>query len=178
MAEVEHHPESESKALPPADLDQPPTERNERPVGIEGNLEVKPPDPSDFDREALARVYRLMLTSRRLDEKMMTLLKQGRGFFHIGGAGHEAAQAAIGMYARPGHDWFAFYYRDLCMALSLGLSPREALLAHLAKDDDPNSGGRQMPEHFGLKDKNVITTSSSVGAQFLPGLGLGLAAQR
>jgi 2-oxoisovalerate dehydrogenase E1 component len=178
MAEVEHHPESESKALPPADLDQPPTERNERPVGTEGNLEVKPPDPSDFDREALARVYRLMLTSRRLDEKMMTLLKQGRGFFHIGCAGHEAAQAAIGMYARPGHDWFAFYYRDLCMALSLGLSPREALLAHLAKDDDPNSGGRQMPEHFGLKDKNVITTSSSVGAQFLPGLGLGLAAQR
>ena len=85
-----------------------------------------------------------MMLSRRLDEKMMTLLKQGKGHFHIGCAGHEAVQSAIGQYSRPGegpgHDWFCFYYRDLCMALSLGMTPREALLAHLAKADDPKIG--------------------------------------
>jgi 2-oxoisovalerate dehydrogenase E1 component len=70
------------------------------------------------------------------------------------------------------------YYRDLCMALSLGMTTRETLLAHLAKRDDPNSGGRQMAEHFGLRDQNVMTTSSSVGAQFLPAVGFGFAAQR
>ena len=150
----------------------------EPPITYEGDFDIVPASPSDFKEGELLKVYRTMLTSRRLDEKMMTLLKQGKGFFHIGCAGHEAAQAAVGMHARPGYDWFCMYYRDMTMNLSLGLTPREALLAHLAKADDPNSGGRQMPEHFGLRDKNVMTTSSSVGAQFLPALGFGMAAQQ
>jgi 2-oxoisovalerate dehydrogenase E1 component len=145
---------------------------------IEGTLDVTVRGPSAFDRDQLLHSYRTMLLSRRLDEKMITLLKQGKGFFHIGCAGHEAAQAAVGMHARPGHDWFCMYYRDLCMALSLGMTARETLLAHLAKRDDPNSGGRQMAEHFGQRDKNVMTTSSSVGAQFLPAVGFGFAVQR
>jgi 2-oxoisovalerate dehydrogenase E1 component len=148
----------------------------------EGDLEVAPLTPDDFDADDLRRRFRTMMMSRRLDEKMMTLLKQGKGHFHIGCAGHEAAQSAVGMYSQPGegagHDWFCFYYRDLCMALSLGMRPKDAFLAHLAKRDDPNSGGRQMPEHFGLKDKNVMTTSSSVGSQFLPALGFGMAIQQ
>lgn len=148
------------------------------PVNYEGDLEVNLRGPESFDADTLMQSYRTMLLSRQLDVKMMTLLKQGKGFFHIGCQGHEAAQAAIGLHAQPGHDWFCFYYRDLCMALALGMTPREALLAHLAKADDPNSGGRQMPEHFGLRDKNVMTTSSSVGAQFLPALGFGFSIQR
>lgn len=147
-------------------------------VTYEGDLDVEPLDPDGFDPETLLHSYRTMLLSRRLDEKMMTLLKQGKGFFHIGCSGHEAAQAAVGLHARPGHDWFCMYYRDLCMTLSLGMSSRDAMLAHLAKADDPNSGGRQMPEHFGQRDLNIMTTSSSVGAQFLPSLGFGLAAQQ
>jgi 2-oxoisovalerate dehydrogenase E1 component len=143
-----------------------------------GALDIQPVSPEDFEEETLLTVYRTMRLSRRLDEKMLTLLKQGKGFFHIGCAGHEAAQAAVGLLSKPGHDWFAMYYRDLCMALSLGLTTKEQLLAHNAKADDPNSGGRQMAEHFGLRDKNIITTSSSVGAQFLPGLGLAMGIQR
>ncbi|MFQ5568165.1 MAG: thiamine pyrophosphate-dependent enzyme [Rhodothermales bacterium] len=148
--------------------------------GIEhdGTLTIHPVSVADFDEETLLRVYRTMLTSRRLDEKMLTLLKQGKGFFHIGCAGHEAAQAAVGLLSRPGHDWFALYYRDLCMALMLGLTPEETMLAHMAKADDPNSGGRQMSEHYSLPDKHVITTASSVGAQYLPGLGMGFGVQR
>ena len=148
------------------------------PVDYEGDLDVELRGPSDFDADTLMQSYRTMLLSRQLDEKMITLLKQGKGFFHIGCEGHEAAQAAVGLHSRPGHDWFCFYYRDLCMALSMGMTPRETLLAHLAKADDPNSGGRQMAEHFGLRDKNVMTTSSSVGAQFLPALGFGFSVQR
>ena len=148
----------------------------------DSDLDVAPLTPDDFDADLLRQRLRTMMLSRRLDEKMMTLLKQGKGHFHIGCAGHEAAQSAIGLYSTPGegpgHDWFCFYYRDLCMALSLGMTPREAFLAHLAKADDPNSGGRQMPEHFGLKHLNVMTTSSSVGSQFLPALGFGLAIQQ
>jgi len=148
----------------------------------DGSIEIDKLSPDDFDGDELRQRLRTMMLSRRLDEKMLTLLKQGKGHFHIGCAGHEAVQSAIGRYSRPGegpgYDWFCFYYRDLCMALSLGMTPREALLAHLAKADDPNSGGRQMPEHFGLKHLNVMTTASSVGAQFNPGVGFGFAIQQ
>ncbi|MFO8099682.1 MAG: dehydrogenase E1 component subunit alpha/beta [Salinibacter sp.] len=151
-------------------------------IESDGSLDIKRLGPTDFDPDELRQRLRTMMLSRRLDEKMLTLLKQGKGHFHIGCAGHEAAQAAISRYARPGegpgHDWFCFYYRDLCMALSLGMTPREALLAHLAKADDPNSAGRQMPEHFGLKHLNVMTTASSVGAQFNPGVGFAFAIQQ
>ncbi len=148
------------------------------PVRYDGDLDVAIPAPSGLDAERLRQTFRTMLLSRRLDEKMMTLLKQGKGFFHIGCAGHEAAQAAVGWHARPGHDWFCMYYRDLSIALALGLRAEDAFLAHLAKADDPNSGGRQMPEHFGLRDLHVMTTSSSVGAQFLPALGFAFGVQR
>ncbi|NBC15757.1 MAG: tungsten formylmethanofuran dehydrogenase [Bacteroidetes bacterium] len=150
------------------------------PDGIQhdGTLTVDPAAPADFEAETLLRIYRTMLTSRRLDEKMLTLLKQGKGFFHIGCAGHEAAQAAVGALSQPGHDWFCFYYRDLCMALSLGVTPEEVLMAHHAKADDIFSGGRQMSEHYGDRDKHIMTTSSSVGAQFLPALGFAMGVRR
>ncbi len=151
-------------------------------IKSDGSIEIDQLTPVDFDPDDLRQRLRTMMLSRRLDEKMLTLLKQGKGHFHIGCAGHEAVQSAISRYSRPGegpgHDWFCFYYRDLCMALSLGMTTREALLAHLAKADDPNSGGRQMPEHFGLRRLNVMTTASSVGAQFNPGLGFALAVQQ
>ncbi len=141
-------------------------------------LSIQQLTPADFPEEDLLKIYRTMLLSRRLDEKMINLLKQGKGFFHIGCAGHEAAQAAVAYFSRPGSDWFVPYYRDLCMSLSLGMTSRDTLLAHLAKADDPNSGGRQMAEHFSSPELNIITTSSSVGAQYLPALGAGMAMQR
>jgi 2-oxoisovalerate dehydrogenase E1 component len=148
----------------------------------DGSIEIDRLTAADFEAEDLRQRLRTMMLSRRLDEKMLTLLKQGKGHFHIGCAGHEAVQSAISRYSDPGagagHDWFCLYYRDLCMALSLGMTTREALLAHLAKADDPNSGGRQMPEHFGLRHLNVMTSASSVGAQFNPGLGFGFAIQQ
>jgi 2-oxoisovalerate dehydrogenase E1 component len=145
---------------------------------FEADFEIEPVGPSDFEPEILLNIYRTMLTSRRLDEKMLTLLKQGKGFFHIGCAGHEAAQAAIGLLSKPGHDWFSMYYRDLMMYLMLGGTAEEVMLLHLAKATDPNSGGRQMSEHYGNSERNILTVSSSVGSQFLPSVGVGLALQR
>src|SRR5690554_5343450 len=170
------------EALPVAELDGNGNGVGENPplppVEFEGDIQIDPLGISDFDEETLLRVYRTMVTSRRLDEKMMTLLKQGKGHFHIGCAGHEAAQAAVGLYSKPGHDWFSMYYRDLCTTLMLGQTSKQVMLAHLAKVEDPNSGGRQMPEHYGMRDLNIMTTSSSVGAQFLPALGMAMTVQR
>ncbi|MEL7170990.1 MAG: thiamine pyrophosphate-dependent enzyme, partial [Bacteroidota bacterium] len=147
-------------------------------LGFEGDLAVEPVGPHDFTTEQLRAVLRTMLTSRRLDEKMLTLLKQGKGFFHIGASGHEAAQIGLGMHLRGGHDWFAMYYRDLATALSIGVTAQEVMLAHHARAADPFSGGRQMPEHFSHRDLQIFSTSSSVGAQWVPGVGFALASQR
>lgn len=146
--------------------------------GVEGDLEVEPLGPEDFEADDLKAALRTMMTSRRLDEKMLTLLKQGKGYFHIGSSGHEATQVALGREFVGGHDWFCFYYRDLGTALALGVTPAEVLRAHFGKADDPFGGGRQMPEHFGHRELNIMSTSSSVGAQYVPAVGFGLAIRR
>ncbi|MEM9663492.1 MAG: dehydrogenase E1 component subunit alpha/beta [Bacteroidota bacterium] len=162
----------------PSDTNDADTAPLTSPVLDVDGLEVTPIQIGDLDADAVLGAYRTMLRSRRLDEKMLTLLKQGNGFFHIGCAGHEAVQAALGLLTQPGHDWFSLYYRDLCTYLSLGATSRDVLLHHMAKRDDPNSGGRQMSEHFSSTEWNILPTSSSVGAQYLPAVGVGLALHR
>ncbi|MGB1375587.1 MAG: alpha-ketoacid dehydrogenase subunit alpha/beta [Rhodothermales bacterium] len=173
---------SKSKKVAPtgdgASTDVDLTAHSATPFLLDGDFDVHPVGPADFDAEELLGVYRNMLTSRRLDEKMLTLLKQGKGFFHIGCAGHEATQAAIGSLSRAGEDWFSMYYRDMMMYLMLGGTAEEIMLHHMAKANDPNSGGRQMSEHFGSTERNILTISSSVGAQFLPAVGTAMALQR
>lgn len=124
----------------------------------------------------LVAVYRMMLTSRRMDEKMLTLLKQGKVFFHIGGSGHEAIQVACALALRPGHDWAYPYYRDLAFALQLGVTPEEVLMSALHRADDPSTGGRQMPGHYGHRKWRIPTQSSPTGTQFLQAVGTAMGA--
>ncbi|MCY4158590.1 MAG: dehydrogenase E1 component subunit alpha/beta [Bacteroidetes bacterium] len=141
-------------------------------------LDVELIHPANFDPATLVHALHTMYTARLLDRKMLSLLKQGKGFFHVGCSGHEAAQTAIGLLSKPGYDWFCPYYRDLALALALGQTIEETLLDHLAKSDSVNSGGRQMPAHYGARDKNILTVCSSVGSQFLPALGLTMASMK
>ena len=147
-------------------------------IGYEGDLDVEPVGPGDFEPETLLHVFRSMVLARKLDEKMLTLLKQGRGFFHIGTSGHEAAQLGIALHARKGYDWTSSYYRDMTYCMALGITTRDALLSHFSKADDITSGGRQMPEHFASPELRMYLPSSSVGAQYLPAVGLAAASRR
>ncbi len=124
-----------------------------------------------LDPIRLIQAFRLMRTSRSLDDREMVLKRQQKIFFQISGAGHEAIQVAAGLVAKPGYDWFYPYYRDRALILTLGMTPLDMLLQAVGAASDPSSGGRQMPSHWSDPAKNIVTSSSATGTQFVQAVG-------
>ena len=129
-------------------------------------------------KKELMNALRLMMTARQIDNKVMNLLKQGKAFFHIAGAGHEATQVAFGLAMKKGTDWGFPYYRDMSYMIALGVKPEDIFLHMLGKADDPMTGGRQMPCHWASKEFNVPTQSSPTGTQFLQAVGVAIAERK
>ena len=125
----------------------------------------------------LLEMYRYVALARALDERMWILNRAGRIPFVISGQGHEGAQVGIAWAFQRGHDWIAPFYRSIATCLTFGMHPRDILTAQYATANDPSSGGRQMPGHYGSHEHNLVSVSSPVATQLLHAVGIALAAK-
>jgi 2-oxoisovalerate dehydrogenase E1 component len=131
----------------------------------------------NLPRDSLIEDFRLSCLSRALDDREILLQKQSRVFFQISGAGHEILLTALARSLRPASDWFFPYYRDRALVLALGVTAKSVMLQAVGSSEDPASGGRQMPCHFGDGKLNIVTQSSPTGSQCLPAVGCAEAAR-
>lgn len=126
------------------------------------------------DDQVLA-MYEQMLLARRIDERMWLLNRAGKIPFVISCQGQEAAQVGAAFAFDRDKDYMLPYYRDLGVVLTFGMTTKDIMLSGFAKAEDPNSGGRQMPGHFGQKKNRIVTGSSPVTTQVPHAVGIALA---
>lgn len=126
---------------------------------------------TDLDADTLREWLYLITLGRQLDYRFQVLNRQGRAPFIISCAGHEAAQVGAAWPLRPGYDWVAPYYRDVVLALRIGITPYEQMLAVLAKPEGRESGGKQTPGHYSDRSLNVISNASPVTTQMVHAAG-------
>ncbi|SEH62455.1 branched-chain alpha-keto acid dehydrogenase E1 component [Halobacillus karajensis] len=125
--------------------------------------------------EQVLDMFRTMLLARRIDERMWLLNRAGKIPFVISCQGQEAAQVGASYALDREKDYALPYYRDMGVVLSFGMTAKDLMLSGFAKAEDPNSGGRQMPGHFGQKENRIVTGSSPVTTQVPHAVGIALA---
>jgi 2-oxoisovalerate dehydrogenase E1 component alpha subunit len=128
-----------------------------------------------LSEEDLRRMYRVMVTARLCDEAQFRLNRQGKAPFVVPVSGHEGCQIGTAWAVEAGRDIFVPYYRDMGVCLVAGMTPKDVFLGVFAKPEDPSSGGRQMPAHWGSRRLGIITGSSPIATQIPHASGIAYA---
>ncbi|HKZ86461.1 MAG TPA: thiamine pyrophosphate-dependent dehydrogenase E1 component subunit alpha [Anaerolineae bacterium] len=138
---------------------------------------TKMPETAGLNGEQLLDVYYKMLLARTVGQRERMLNRMGKGPFAVTGEGHEALQVGTAYALKPGHDWVVPYYRDIGVALTVGQTARDLLLAHLSRAEDISSGGRNMPSHFSDPALRIVSGSAPVATHLPHGAGIALASK-
>ncbi len=117
-------------------------------------------------------LYRKLLTVFYIEERMKSFVKQGKCSFQASTRGHEKLQLGMTMMLKPGHDWFFTYYRSKAIAVGLGLPIKDIFLGMLSREGDPNSNGRNMPEHWSSRRMHLVAQTAVTGTQYLNAVGM------
>jgi 2-oxoisovalerate dehydrogenase E1 component len=130
-------------------------------------LERQTAIPAEF----ALKLYRKILTLLYIEERMKTFARQGKCSFVASSRGHEVTQAGIASLLKPGQDWLFTYYRSKATVVGIGLPLTDIFMGMLGREGDPNSGGRNMPEHFSSRELNLVAQTACTGSQYLPAVG-------
>jgi len=128
--------------------------------------------------QLVLELYRKMLTAFYVEERMKVFVKQGKCTFYASARGHEKLQIGMTLLLKPRHDWFFTYYREKAIAVGLGMPLQDIFLGMLSREGDPNSNGRNMPEHFSSRDLRLVAQTASTGTQYLPAVGMARAVKQ
>jgi 2-oxoisovalerate dehydrogenase E1 component alpha subunit len=131
--------------------------------------------PLGLAEDDLLQMHRTMVVARLCDEAQFRLNRQGRAPFVVPVSGHEGCQVATAWPLTRGKDIFVPYYRDMAVCLVAGMTAKDVFLGVFAKADDPSSGGRQMPAHWGSRRLGIITGSSPIATQIPHASGIAYA---
>ena len=135
------------------------------------------PGAAGLSGDQLLDIYYKMLLSRTVGQRERMLNRMGKGPFAVTGEGHEATQVGTAYALKPGHDWVVPYYRDIGVALTVGQTARDLLLAHLSRAEDISSGGRNMPSHFSDPALHIVSGSAPVATHLPHAAGIALASK-
>jgi 2-oxoisovalerate dehydrogenase E1 component alpha subunit len=130
-----------------------------------------------LNRDQLLDLYYKMLLARTVGQRERMLNRMGKGPFAVTGEGHEALQVGTAYALKPKHDWVVPYYRDIGVALTIGQTPLDLLLAHLSRESDISSGGRNMPSHFSDPALRIVSGSAPVATHLPHAAGIALASK-
>jgi len=136
------------------------------------------PERSIVPDAVVLELHRKMLGVYYIEERLKILTRQGKVSFLASCRGHEKAQIGTVMMLKPGHDWFFPYYREKAIAYALGMPIKDIFLHMLSREGDPSSNGRNMPEHFSLRELNLVSQTACTGTQFLPAVGMAKALKK
>lgn len=130
---------------------------------------LDPEVAGDFDDALLLRVYREMKRLRALDERMLTIQRQGRIGFYGEAKGQEATPIATG-FAVEKDDWVFPALREGAVMLVRGF-PLDRYVAQCFGNSADVLKGRQMPSHYSGREVNQVAWSSCIGPQVPQAVG-------
>lgn len=132
--------------------------------------------------ERSLEIYRIMVRSRAMEERMIKMSKSGEGYFWIGGPGEEAFNAVLGLQVKkgcgPDYDYLHLHYRNSALMVAMGMPLIDGIRQMGMTASDPHSRGRNFPGHFAKREWNVVPVTSVIEVQYVMAPGTALVQKR